>query len=285
MTTTLAPKVVPAPAEIDNPLEPSPAPSLARGKPISICFGEAKRLDYFLYVPHSVHAGSPLVCAVHGLRRSAAQQIFQLKELAETHGMILFAPLFAREQFHHFQKLAQNEAGVFPEDAFDASLDDCLSRLEMKAPRLFMFGFSGGAQFAHRYALIGSKAFDKMALMAPGWFTMPDPQVPYPYGLKPSEELGERELNPKRALTTKTLVMVGERDTKRTASLNQDLLVDEHQGKNRLSRCQNWVNAMQDAQPFDAVEDLQLVKGGGHNLEKMIHKRGMGERMFDWFAS
>ena len=86
------------------------APALEKGKSISICSGEADRLDYFIYVPKNARPDSPVVAAIHGLRRSAAQQIFQLKAEAERCGMILFAPLFAREQFRHFQHAARHMA-------------------------------------------------------------------------------------------------------------------------------------------------------------------------------
>ncbi len=260
------------------------APSLEKGKPISICSGEADGLDYFVYVPKNARVDSPVVAAVHGLRRSAAQQIFQLKAEAERCGMILFAPLFAREQFRHFQTLTPNETGVFPETAFEAALEDCLARLELTDPQLFLFGFSGGAQFAHRYALTARRRLDKLVLMAPGWFTMPDPNLPFPYGIGASEELGKRQLDLKRALKCPTLLLVGERDTKRTSSLNQDPLIDAHQGRTRLERCESWIAAMQAQPDGDAIEELMLVKGGGHSLERMVHRRGAGARIFDWLA-
>lgn len=283
MTTTLAKES--AAFVSSSPIKRSlPAPSLERGKPIPICWGEENRLDYFVYIPKSVRPDSPVVAAIHGLRRSAAQQIFQLKAQAERCGMILFAPLFSRDQFRHFQTLAPNATGMTPEAAFEIALDDCCTRLELDEPRLLLFGFSGGAQFAHRYALVANRPIERIALMAPGWFTMPDHELPFPFGLGYSQELGKRELNLRRALQIPTLLMVGERDTKRTSSLNQDPIIDEHQGENRLERCQRWIAAMQAQPGSDAIEELMLIKSGGHNLERMIHRRGTGEVIFDWFA-
>ncbi len=281
MTMTLAPNT----AKLRQKHADTVAPGLDRAKPISIRAGEVDQLDYFLYVPESVRADSPVVAAIHGLRRSAAQQIFQLKDLAEAHGMILFAPLFARDQFRHFQSLAVNEAGSYPEDAFDVALADCLQRLDLANPGLFLLGFSGGAQFAHRYVMMGSRTVRKIALMAPGWFTMPDPEQPFPFGLGPSDHLGDRKVDLTGALECPTMLLVGKGDTKRTSSLNQDPIIDAHQGLNRLERGENWIAAMQARQSGTAIEDLQLIKGGGHNFEKMIHRRGMGEHIFNWFAS
>lgn len=254
------------------------------GRPISICFGESDRLDYFTYIPKSAGPGSPLLCAVHGLRRSAAQQVFQLKQWAEEYGIVVFAPLFARDQFRYFQTLTPNAAGALPEDAFDAALDDCVERFGLRPREQYLFGFSGGAQFAHRYTLIGSKSFDRLILMAPGWFSMPTKDLPYPYGIGWSEALGLRKIAVEGLSNCPTLVMVGERDTKRTASLNQDQIVDEHQGRNRVERCKRWIAAMQDQSADCQVEPLHLVKRGGHSLEKMLNHGSAGSKMFDWLS-
>ncbi len=254
------------------------------GRPISICFGESGKLDYFVYIPKGAGADTPLLCAVHGLRRSAAQQVFQLKQWADEYGIAIFAPLFARDQFRHFQTLAPNAGGALPEDAFDAALDDCIERFGLRPSRQYLFGFSGGAQFAHRYALIGSKSFDRLVLMAPGWFSMPTKELPFPYGIGWSEALGLRNPTIESLSNCPTLVLVGERDTKRTASLNQDPIIDEYQGQNRVERCKRWIEAMQDQSADCKVEPLHLVKRGGHSLEKMLNRGSAGSKMFDWLS-
>ena len=37
--------------------------------------------------------------------------------------------------------------------------------------RINLFGFSGGAQFAHRYAMAHPGSVNALVLTAPGWFT------------------------------------------------------------------------------------------------------------------
>ena len=47
----------------------------------------------------------------------------------------------------------------------------------------YLFGFSGGAQFAHRYVLAHPDRVAAAGIGAAGWYTFPDSATPYPYGL------------------------------------------------------------------------------------------------------
>lgn len=97
-----------------------------------------------------------------------------------------------------------------------------------------LFGFSGGAQFVHRFVELmpGHRARVAVAANA-GWYTMPDDAVPYPYGLagSPVQTSGLAD-----ALGTNLVVLLGQRDTDpRDPSLLRNPLADR-QGVQRLQR-------------------------------------------------
>ena len=46
-----------------------------------------------------------------------------------------------------------------------------------------LFGFSGGAQLAHRFAMLHPHLTAAVYAMAAGWYLLPDESIPYPYGL------------------------------------------------------------------------------------------------------
>jgi pimeloyl-ACP methyl ester carboxylesterase len=102
---------------------------------------------------------------------------------------------------------------------------------------LRLFGFSGGGQFAHRYALFYPRRVARQVLGAPGWYTFPDPEHRYPLGLRTAPpEWPKLTFNPGRFLRIPTLVLVGEHDNRRDRELNRTRQVDVHQGLDRMER-------------------------------------------------
>ncbi|VAW06122.1 hypothetical protein MNBD_ALPHA04-1432, partial [hydrothermal vent metagenome] len=144
-----------------------------RSQPQSVVSQDGSCLDYIAYIPTGVGGEAPILVCLHGLRRNPAEQIFRLSSLADRAGCALIAPHFSRSRFRHFQTLAPDKEGNLPEALFDASLDDFARRFRFSGERLFLFGFSGGGQFVHRYAMLGRRKIDRIAIAAPGWYTLP----------------------------------------------------------------------------------------------------------------
>lgn len=66
----------------------------------------------------------------------------------------------------------------------DAILAEALDRLGHIPTQIWLFGFSGGAQFAQRYALIRADHLDGLILAAPGGVTLLRSDIPWWPGLK-----------------------------------------------------------------------------------------------------
>lgn len=137
------------------------------------------------------------------------------------------------------------------------------------AGKIILFGHSAGGQFVHRWALLGGKKnVDVIAVANSGWFTMPDRDIDYPYGIKnvgiTDEELGEAFAEP-------VILFMGEKDVERKPPF-RDTPEADAQGMNRMERCTNYfrqckAKAEELRVPFRWK--LETVEGAAHQGVKM----------------
>lgn len=96
-----------------------------------------------------------------------------------------------------------------------------------------MWGHSAGAQFVHRYLTFMPDArIDRAVSANAGWYTLPDVDIAYPYGLKNTDVATSSRLP--SLFAGKLIVQLGTADTDR-AGLNTSSGA-EAQGKNRYQR-------------------------------------------------
>jgi pimeloyl-ACP methyl ester carboxylesterase len=245
-------------------------------------------LDYFAYVPRTVSPYSGLLVTVHGIERKALQHAIRFAQLAEEHSLIVLAPLFSKRRLPRYQRTQRGTSGECPLEALEHTIDHFLRWSDIEPARKFLFGYSGGAQFAMRYALRGRVAFEKLVLAAPGWFTMPEPGLPFPYGLGPSIVAGSSLPDLERLISTPTLVVVGTEDTRRDSSLNREPIVDTTQGQTRLERARRWIEAMNGAAEklgTRSASEMRILRGAGHDFEDNMKSHGLGKIACDWLGA
>ena len=137
-----------------------------------------------------------------------------------------------------------------------------------------MFGHSSGAQFVQRFTFFVPSSRIRLAIAAnAGWYTLPDLNTKFPYGLKhPKLNLTDAHLESwsKKYL----LIMRGTKNTKRTAQVRQTKLADE-QGPNRFERAEYMFKMMKSKYP---KTNWRLVDAPdvGHSQSKMAE---MARRM------
>jgi pimeloyl-ACP methyl ester carboxylesterase len=248
-------------------------------------FSSSDGLDYLGYIPRTDNKINSTLAVVHGLNRNPVEMIFRFRDLADRLGVALFAPFFHKTRFRHFQQLKADETGLCPKAAFDNAYKNFLAHTALTNEKLYMLGFSGGGQFAHRYVLTGGAyKVDKLMLIASGWYTMPSADEIFPLGLK--RDLNRDHLTPDiaRLQACHTSVVIGSNDVKRSTSLNTDKQIDTMQGRNRLSRARNWVAAMEALAEKANAQKPRLVelKGAGHNFTSMMSKYGLREYLTEW---
>lgn len=196
----------------------------------------------WLITPDVPRATAP-VLAIHGLNREAEQMVHLLASQADCTGRTIIVPLFDRASWPRFQRAACKNRADWALLALLGVLRD-EGWIGASAPD--MSGFSGGAQFAHRFAWLYPAAVRNLCLVAPGWWTFPDTRGAYPLGIGPTVASSASfcmRANLSRFLRRDIHVMVGSLDVAQDKNLRQDADVIDQQGPNRVVRARNWVAA------------------------------------------
>lgn len=243
-------------------------------------------VDFFCYLPKTIDPARPPLVTVHGLSRNAAEQAFRFSALASDYGAAVIAPLFTRDAHRYFQKLAPGAAGRRSDEALLATLAYAESELDISFERPVFFGYSGGGQFTHRYAMLYPDRVAAAVLFAPGWYTFPDERRAYPYGIGKSTGLQDAPApDLDRFCDIPIQVVIGTRDIARDASLNRNKKIDRLQGRTRLERARRWVAAMQEyaqSKGLTASVALTEVKGASHSFRRNVEKFNLIEFVFSY---
>lgn len=213
--------------------------------------------------------GAEMLVCVHGISRDAKAQ-FDAFRLLTGQNQTVLAPLFGRHQFPDYQRLGLYGKKMRADLALDAALERLSAITGIDTGRFHLFGFSGGAQFAHRYAMLHPHRIRSLHVAAAGWYTMPDPGVRWPYGLGGRRLARPMIRNLPLFLRLPIHVYVGGGDTARDAALRMNALLDRLQGRNRLERARRWAEAV-------GARSLTIIPAAGHGfLECCTAGKGLG---------
>jgi pimeloyl-ACP methyl ester carboxylesterase len=238
---------------------------------------EQPACSYFAYRPDGEINQNALLVSVHGITRNALEHV----QISERYKIAIIAPLFTRKNFSGYQKLSSKLPGLSAEAAFELLIDDARVHFNIPYAKTYLFGYSGGAQFAHRYALKNPQCIERAVFCAAGWYTFPDPLLSYPLGFgiensKPFADLSSIAEFPK------SLVVVGSKDTARDESLNTDEVIDRLQGRNRLIRAKRWVNAMNKTAACylsGPICEFSELKGASHSFSQAMESHGLDHKV------
>lgn len=240
-----------------------------------------ERPDYFLFQPEEIDPALPPLVAVHGISRNAEAHVEAFAEVAVAQRRLLIAPHFDEARFDGFQRLARGT-----EAAVEALWRDVEHFTGRALGRVDMVGFSGGAQFAHRYAMLNPQRVASLVLVAAGWYTFPNEGDRFPYGVMRAGERGRRAgVNLAQFLAVPTLVLVGSRDSQRDAALRKSPDVDIKQGLNRIERASRWTGAfLQAAIRLGVAPRVQfaMLPGCGHAFDDCVATGGLPEYVNHW---
>lgn len=187
--------------------------------------------------------GQPVLVAIHGISRNAAEIAMRFARHPAFSQTTIIAPLFTKDGFGQYQQLQARKACQTKADvALLDLLDDLARERGIDTARVSLFGFSGGAQMAHRFAMFHPARIARLCVVSAGWYAMPDPALAWPYGI--GDGSGASLVAPD-FLDIPTTVIVGNRDTRVDGSVRQDPEIIEHQGRNRLRRARCYVRAVE----------------------------------------
>ena len=200
--------------ELRPPIAPAPStsPDVREGETILRTLEGRPRIDYYLHVPTRGGRASRVLVAVHGIAEQAAEHVARLRTLAESAGVTLVAPRFARPEFRDYQRLGRTGFGERADHALDRVVAEIERLTGAIGGRVFLFGYSGGGQFVHRYALAHPERVVAAVAVASGWYTFPDPGRRYPFGIRAAKRLPGVRFDPASFLRVPILVAVGDAD-------------------------------------------------------------------------
>jgi phospholipase/carboxylesterase len=128
--------------------------------------GLGQRRDAQLYVPASYHPdhAMPFVLTLHGAGGNAEHGTNLLRDMAETHGLILLAP----DSRGRTWDMILNTYG--PDVEFiDQALEHAFERYNIDRAHLAVGGFSDGASYALSLGIINGDLFTHVLAFAPGF--------------------------------------------------------------------------------------------------------------------
>lgn len=238
--------------------------------------------EYLLYVPNAGGAEAPIFVAVHGLACNPDELARVFSSYCEAAGVVMLAPIFTTEQHGDYQRLGRVGRGVRSDVALDRCVAETVTLTNADAGQLFLFGYSGGAQFVHRYLMAHPHRVAAAVAASAGWYTFPDMQVRFPYGTRPQRRLPGVSFNPEEFLRVPITVLVG-RDDLHEEHLRRTERVVRQQGLNRVERARNWVAAMRTAATAYGYEPRVTcteVPGIDHSFAKFCERGALPERVF-----
>ncbi len=237
-------------------------------------------LACWIALPEWIDRSAPALVAVHGIRRGAEEQAALFAPQAAALGRVVIAPLFDAQRWPRYQRLGGGA---------DAALLGLLERLggEGVAPldRFDLFGFSGGAQFAHRFAMLHPERIARLCVASAGWYTFAD-AAPYPYGLGADSGHDARAARMRSRLDAFLRlpidVCVGARDDRRDANTRSGDAIDRQQGRNRRARASRWSEALAiEAAVRGIVPRIRhvVLPGCGHDFRRCAQRGGLAEQV------
>jgi hypothetical protein len=222
--------------------------------------------------------GRPIVFVFHGMNRNAGDYRESWEGFADTDGLLIVCPEFTDAKYPgsryyntgNIMDKTNGKGNLQPKDEWvfpvvDRVIRDVKTRMGAENSPVAVFGHSAGAQMVHRYALFGGPTEASLIMPAnAGWYTMPDENVRFPYGLD-GVPLSDEELA--AAFAKPVVILLGEADTKRTENLRQTPEADA-QGMNRLERGKNFFAIAQEKAAEMGVPfnwQAATVSGVGHD--------------------
>jgi len=141
-----------------------------------------QRFSYCLYVPRDYPGRDrqlPLVVLQHGTGRSSQEYRDNFVDFAERFQCIVLAPLFPAaigdpDDLHNFKFIKYRDI------RFDlvllAIIDEVGERFDVVTDKFYLYGFSGGGQFVHRFFYLHPDRLAAVSIGAPGRITLIDPE-------------------------------------------------------------------------------------------------------------
>ncbi len=236
-------------------------PGALAGSPIHVWYN----------APSSDVATAQILIVMTGAHRDGKQYREDWLPLVAGRHTLLLVLEFDRDTYpdstsYNLGRLIDSRGRVQPQETWsfnlvEAVFDHVVSDVGSTATDYAIFGHSAGGQFVHRFIEFLPHSRARVAVAAnAGWYTLPDDETPFPYGLKGSP-VKTKQL--RESFSRNLIVMLGTDDVDpHDKTLQRDKQTDK-QGDNRLSRGLNFFATARKAASESTPFRWQLVTVGG----------------------
>jgi pimeloyl-ACP methyl ester carboxylesterase len=236
--------------------------------------------EYLLYRPTGASLDSPLLVVVFGVSRNWQEQVAAFIPACERLGVTLLSPSMGGATHAAYRCIGRQE------NRADLFLHDCLREVSLltglDATRFRIFGHSSGAQFAHRYLMAHPHRVEGAVIVGARWYTFPDTNRKFPFGIRPTKRLPDLAFNPEQYLRVRITVLEGTQDTDEEIFRNSDAITAQ-QGKHRLERARRWVAAMHaqaQAHAMPSLVEHVEIEGIGHLFGPLCREGRLVQKVF-----
>ncbi|MGC6389809.1 hypothetical protein ACMV8I_19425 [Ewingella sp. S1.OA.A_B6] len=253
-----------------------------------------KSLEVFTYQPSGADASTPIVMVMTGVDRNAATYRNDWISVADQYHLRVVVPHFSEQEFpgaagYNLGNLVDGKTHrkLPPSQWAFTIVDTLFSQLQKQGitnqPQYYLFGNSAGCQFVHRMLTLLPQPQVKAAVCAAaGWWTLPDTDQHWPYGLRQSPvAVSQQQLA--SYFAKPMLIAVGsEDDDPENHSLRRSKQAMA-QGSNRLERAESYFTtsqqrAEQNNTPFN-WHFIDLPDTGHSGSKMSVFAAGQ----FSWF--
>jgi pimeloyl-ACP methyl ester carboxylesterase len=239
---------------------------------------------YWLFAPASALArgrAAPLWISVHGISRNAGAHMRSLAPWAARLGCMLIAPHFSRTRFPDYQRFGRPGrlgSGGRADTMLLRIVNEVRATLGLAENRFHLLGHSGGAQFVQRFVLAHGEHVASHVLSAAGSYAWPDEGRRFPFGAAPDARFADLAPRLDHLLRSSALVVIGDADDQRDASLRQGRRIDEEQGLTRKERAERYVSLLAHlarARGLPPPARLAILPDCGHAFSDVVARGGL----------
>lgn len=223
------------------------------------------RFTYSLFVPEDLRDDEPplrLWVFVHGTGRRTKLYLDGFAERARAERAVVLVPLFpvgidGPNDINNYKAI--DHAGVRYDEVLLSMVDEVAHRWPVATDTFFLHGFSGGGQFANRFALLHPERLAAVSIGAPGQVTLPDPTRPWWRGVADLEQRFGTAYDAAAFARVPVQVVVGSLDDDPEAAR---AVAPDSDPVGRLTQARTLADALRDA---GCAVRLDVVEGVGHD--------------------
>ena len=175
-----------------------------------------QRFSYCMHVPGNYNNKLPIVVLMHGTHRRAFSYRDLFTQFSEEHGCIVMAPLFPAGIIEQGE-LSNYKFIKFHDIRYDhillSMLDEVSGHYGCSNKKFFLFGFSGGAHFAHRFFYLHPERLVAVSIGAPGMVTLLDREQDWWCGVRDLEQQFGKSINIEAMKSVSVQMVIGAEDT------------------------------------------------------------------------